>query len=188
MGDAINHGLQHYGYLAVIIGCLLEGEMVVILAGIAVHAGLFSLPLLIGMVWFGGMLGDIVLYLLGHYFGQALLARLSWRKGRVRRMQMLIRRHQFLAIFGVRFLYGLRIVGPVVIGTSGIPVRTFLLPNLLGAAIWAVLFTLLGYLIGPAVLKVYAQVEQYQGWLWAGIVLLLVLWWVGHYWLSRRRQ
>ncbi|WP_414501983.1 DedA family protein [Zymobacter sp. IVIA_5232.4 C2] len=188
MSDSVNLWLQHYGYLAVLLGCLLEGETVVILAGIAVHKGLFSLPMLMGVVWFGGMLGDVVLYLMGHFFGQRLLDKLSWRKGRVRKVQGMIRRHQHSVIFGVRFLYGLRIVGPIVIGTSGVPIRTFLFFNLLGAAVWAVLFTLLGYLIGPAVLKAYAQVEQYQGWVWGGITLLVVAWWGGHYWWSHRHR
>ena len=188
MSDNVNMWLQHYGYIAVLLGCLLEGETVVILAGIAVHKGLFSLPMLMGVVWVGGMLGDIVLYLLGYFFGQKLLTALKWRKGRVRKVQGMIRRHQYWVVFGVRFLYGLRIVGPVVIGTSGIPIRTFLFFNLLGAAVWALLFTLLGYLIGPAVLSAYAHVEQYQGWALGGIAALAVLWWGGHYWWSHRRH
>lgn len=188
MGDTVNAWLQHYGYLAVLLGCLLEGETVVILAGIAVHKALFSLPVLLGVVWFGGMLGDVLLYFLGHFFGQRVLNKMSRHKGRIRKAQMLIRRHQHLAVFGVRFLYGLRIVGPIVIGTSGVPIRTFLLLNSLGAAVWAVVFTMLGYLIGPAVLRAYAQIEQYQGWLGCGIVVLIAVWWGGHYWWSHRQR
>lgn len=188
MGDTVNTWLQHYGYFAVLLGCLLEGETIVILAGIAVHKALFSLPILLGVVWFGGMLGDVVLYLLGHFFGQRVLDKMPRNKERIRKAQMIIRRHQYLAVFGVRFLYGLRIVGPIVIGTSDVPIRKFLILNLLGAAVWGVMFTMLGYLIGPAVLSAYAQIKQYQGWFWGGGLVLVALWWGGHYWWSHHRR
>lgn len=47
-------------------------------------------------------------------------------------------------IAGVRFMYGLRILGPIVIGVSDVPAWRFVLFNAIGAAIWALLITALG--------------------------------------------
>lgn len=181
----MSYWLYHYGYFAVLLGCLLEGETIVVLAGMAVHKGFFSLPVLIGVVWFGGMLGDIALYFTGRYFGKRVLKRFESQQARIQRVHRLIERHPWLVVFGVRFLYGLRIIGPVVIGSSAIKPATFLLLNMLGAAVWATLFTLLGFLIGPAVLRAYAHIEQYQSGILISLILLVLLW-AG--WKYLRRQ
>jgi membrane protein DedA with SNARE-associated domain len=48
----------------------------------------------------------------------------------------------------VRFLYGLRIAGPVIIGISGVSSARFALLNMLGAIVWAVIIALAGYYFG----------------------------------------
>jgi Uncharacterized membrane-associated protein len=45
------------------------------------------------------------------------------------------------AIVSVRFLYGLRIAGPVLIGMAGVAPWRFVLYNAIGAALWAPLVT-----------------------------------------------
>lgn len=180
--------LYHYGYYAVLLGCLLEGETIVVLAGMAVHKGYFSLPVLMGVVWFGGTLGDVALYFAGRYFGRRALQRFASQEARIERVHRLIERHPWWVVVGVRFLYGLRIVGPIVIGTSDIRPRTFLALNALGAALWAALFTSLGYLIGPAVLRAYSHVEHYQSGILIAVAVGLIAWWGSKYLRHRRHQ
>lgn len=47
----------------------------------------------------------------------------------------------------MRFLYGLRLAGPIVIGSSGVTLLRFAALNMIGAAIWAVLVTGAGLLL-----------------------------------------
>ena len=47
-----------YGYYAVFLGAFIEGETVLILAGIAAHRGYLDLTTVIGVAFAGGWLGD----------------------------------------------------------------------------------------------------------------------------------
>src|SRR5690606_4505370 len=80
-----------------------------------------------------------------------LLARFPRIAARAPRVQELLRRWDVLAIILVRFAYGVRMAGPIVIGTCGIPLWRVPLFNFIGVLIWAPLVAGLGYLAGHAV-------------------------------------
>ena len=68
--------LADYGYLAVFIGCLLEGETILVLAGFAAQQGLLSLPIVVTLAFVGGTLGDQIFFFIGKRYGESLLRRL----------------------------------------------------------------------------------------------------------------
>ena len=61
----LNTLISQYGYAALVIGSLAEGETVTLLGGVAAHQGLLKFPLVVLSVALGGMIGDQVLYLCG---------------------------------------------------------------------------------------------------------------------------
>lgn len=71
----LNTLISQYGYAALVIGSLAEGETVTLLGGVAAHQGLLKFPLVVLSVALGGMIGDQVLYLCGRRFGGKLLRR-----------------------------------------------------------------------------------------------------------------
>jgi len=166
----LSHLVSEYGYLAVFVGSLLEGETILLLAGYATHQGYLSLHWVVLLAFCGGTLGDQVYFFLGRRFGGALLRRFPRLTGPALRVnRLLLRFHQGL-IVGVRFMYGLRILGPIVIGMSEVPARRFVLFNALGAAIWAALVTTLGFLFGRALQLLLDDAEQYEA-----MALLLIV-------------
>ncbi|MBU6438137.1 MAG: DedA family protein [Betaproteobacteria bacterium] len=180
--------LADYGYWAVFIGALLEGETVLLLAGFAAHQGYLSLPVVMALGFAGGTLGDQFFFALGHTAGRRLLLRLPHARTRVRRVQRLLRRYDAGLIVGIRFLYGLRIVGPVVIGACRVPVWRFVVFNMLGAALWAPLVAGAGYVFGKAVQAVLGRMAHYEVLalvLLAGVLGALAVW---HGWRERRRE
>lgn len=56
-----------------------------------------------------------------------------------------------LFVIGVRFMYGFRIIGPVLIGASRLPPSRFVPLNILGAILWATIFVMLGYFGGQRI-------------------------------------
>lgn len=140
--------ITDYGYWALLAGCLLEGETITLLGGIAAHHGLLKLPWVLAVVAFGGCLGDQILYFAGRRFGPMLLGKLTRRKPQIDRANQLINHHPALFVLGVRFMYGFRIIGPLIIGASKMPVARFVSLNILGACIWALVWVLLGYFCG----------------------------------------
>lgn len=181
----INNLISHYGYVALVVGSLAEGETVTLLGGIAAHQGLLKFPLVAISVALGGMIGDQLLYFLGRYFGGRLLRRFSRYQARIRKAQHMIQHRPYLFVIGVRFMYGFRIIGPLLIGASHLPPRVFLPLNIIGALLWAFLFTTLGYLGGEAIEPWLRYLDGYLKYLfWLILVVVLVI--AVHWWLRRR--
>ncbi|EAW8145649.1 DedA family protein [Salmonella enterica subsp. enterica] len=181
----INTLITHYGYAALVIGSMAEGETVTLLGGVAAHQGLLKFPLAAAAVALGGMMGDQLLYLLGRCYGGKILRRFPRYHTKIRRAQKMIQRHPYLFVIGTRFMYGFRVVGPLLIGASRLPPKIFLPLNIVGALIWALLFTTLGYLGGEVIAPWLHDLDQHLRhgvWLILAVVLVVGVRW----WLKRR--
>ncbi|ASG87680.1 DedA family protein [Salmonella enterica subsp. salamae] len=181
----INTLITHYGYAALVIGSMAEGETVTLLGGVAAHQGLLKFPLVAVAVALGGMMGDQLLYLLGRCYGGKILRRFPRYHTKIRHAQKMIQRHPYLFVIGTRFMYGFRVVGPLLIGASRLPPKIFLPLNIVGALVWALLFTTLGYLGGEVIAPWLHDLDQHLRhgvWLILAVVLVVGVRW----WLKRR--
>ncbi len=165
--------ISHYGYWVIFAGALLEGETLLIAAGYAAHEGLLYGPWVVATAAVGGALGDQLAFLLGRSQGHALLSRFPWVARRIPGVHRMLEQHEAWAIIGVRFLYGLRIAGPIILGTSRIPWKHFVGLNILGAVLWALLVFAGGYFFSSLVTTL--QPESYSG---VRLLLSLVLVWI----------
>lgn len=154
--------LASYGYPALFIGCVLEGESILILAGLAAHQGLLGFPAVVFWATAAGWLGDQLLYWTGRRAGDRAVPWLHRRGLAIERVTGLIERYPHLAIFAVRFLYGMRLAGPLLIGASRVSPLRFLLINLLGAFCWALLFASAGYWAGEALERWLGDLKPYR--------------------------
>jgi membrane protein DedA with SNARE-associated domain len=119
------------------------------------------------------IIGDSVGYEVGRHFGARLLASRIFAKRRagLEKGQQALRRHGGKAVFLARFTAFLRAVMPGLAGTARMPYRRFLVFNAAGALVWAVGFTVLGYLAGAS----YQRVEKVAGRASAALLALVVL-------------
>jgi len=160
--------VQQYGLLAVLVGAFLEGETVLLLAGASAHLGLLDLRFVIAVAALGAFLGDTFFFMLGRHFGPRASERAPWIAAAVPRVDRLLRRWRWGAVIGLRFMYGLRVAGPVLIGVGTMPSWEFVAANALGACLWATLIGGFGYLGGQAVERLLGDVAS-------GEKLLLVI-------------
>ncbi len=147
------------GYLALFIGTLLEGETIVFLAGLAAHHGYLWFPAVVVVAVVGGFISDQVLFYVGRRYGNRVFARFPGIAAKVPRVQALIQRWDTLAILVVRFLYGLRIAAPIVIGSCRIAPWRLALYDFIGAVLWASVVGGLGYFAGQAVQHFVARLD-----------------------------
>jgi membrane-associated protein len=98
--------------------------------------------------------------------------------------QAALLRHGGKAVFLARFTAFLRAVMPGLAGTAGMPYRRFLAYNAAGGLIWAISFTMLGYLAGAS----YHHVENVAGRAGQLLLLVLVMAVVGFAVVRRRRE
>ena len=174
--------IASYGYYALFVGALLEGETVLIAAGFAAHRGILDLSWVIAIAFIASTLGDQLAFLLGRWHGQRLLQRFPALGCKAAVVQTLLDRYHVPLILGVRFFYGLRIAGPFVIGMSSIPFLVFALLNMVGAIVWAAAVASAGYYFGMALEIWIANLKQFEETM---LVIILVM--GASIWLWRRR-
>lgn len=182
--------IAQYGYWAIAAGALLEGETVLALGGLAAHLGYLKLPWVVLVAAAAGFCGDQCFYWVGRRHGARLLARFEGLAGRAARVNALIERYHEWVIVGVRFAWGLRIAGPILIGMSAVPPLRFALFNALGAALWATLIAGLGWSFGATVESILGRIRHVEGWLFLGVAAVGAALWLAGRWRSahaRRR-
>ena len=178
--------IEHYGYLAVLIGTFMEGETVLVLGGFAAHRGYLDLYLVITAAFTGTVLGDQLFYFLGRKHSQAVLNHRPKWQPRINRARQMIDKHRILIILSFRFLYGLRTVTPFTLGIANVPARIFVPLNILGALVWSVATGFAGYFFGHALELVFGHLKQIEHWIMIGIVLFGGIIWVVYFKGSRQ--
>jgi len=143
--------LQTYGYWAILLGTFLEGETIVILAGVLVAGGQMSFEGVAACAFLGSFISDQMMFSLGKYKGNAILARFPKLDSKRERVSKLLQKYDTFLILGFRFIYGIRNVTPIVLGLSNIRHWRFLILNLIGALFWAISFTASGYYFGHVI-------------------------------------
>ena len=156
--------LGHWGYVVIFLGALLEsaallglvvpGESLVLVAGFLAAQGLLDVDALIVVVAVGAVLGDSIGYELGRRLGRNGLLRIGSRFGlnedRLARADKFFARHGGKAVLLGRFIGFARALVPFLAGSSRMPYRQFLPYNALGATLWSATAVLLGYFLGAS--------------------------------------
>lgn len=177
LGDPLLGFLQQWGDAVVFFGSLLEGETVLLLAGLLVHEGTLKFLPVVLLAAAGGFAGDQLFFLLGRRYCARLAGKFPRLQPAMARADRLIERHGTAFILANRFLYGLRLAGPMTVGTSRIAYARYALLDLTGAAIWASVVVSLGFFFGQAARLLLGDLRRFEGWLIAAILLVAALVW-----------
>jgi membrane protein DedA with SNARE-associated domain len=165
--------LQTYKYIIVIGGALLEGEMVLILAGAAAYHGYMALPLVMLISFIGATIHDTLLFFIGRFLGTKILNRPSRWKGRIQKVVNLIHKYDRYFIMSFRFVYGIRTITPIVIGSGAITFKRYFSLIIISAAIWAVAVSYIGYSCAMALEAILAHFEAFKKYL--ALVLIIII-------------
>ena len=176
--------IQTYGYTAVALGTFLEGETFLLLGGAAAAHGHLSLLVVIGLATLASFLGDQLFFIIGRRYGARLLTRFPSLEPRAEKVKRLLDRYHLPFILLIRFMYGLRIAGPITIGMSRVSWLRFLTLNFFGAMLWAFLIANLGYGAGQIMSNVLKHLDADEWWFIAAIVGVIV--WLLQKYLWRR--
>lgn len=166
-----------YGYAALFVGTLLEGETVLVIAGVAAHAGLLKLSWVLIFGFLGSVAGDQIFFALGRSHGKRLMDRFPRIAGRAEKIVSVMHKHKIATLLGFRFIYGLRTLTPFAIGMSGIGYRSFLAYNLMGAASWTVIFGLAGFTFSNAMESLLSGIKHYEyRLLFVALAIVVLVW------------
>ena len=182
--------IASFGYIILVILLVLEGAglplpgetVLLIVAAFAAHGDL-SIVMVIGVATVSAIIGDSIGYTLGRNGREWVQKRFS-RHGNgegLARSEAFFHKHGPKALIVARFLPVIRVFTAVVVGLNGMPLRTFVSYELIGATFWATTISLLGYLFGSNLLLLEEIMHR------IGLSLLLALLLIaGSIWLMRR--
>jgi membrane-associated protein len=187
--DWLRGALVGYGYWAVAVALLLEnagvpvpGETVLLLAcflAFSKHELQLSWIIFVGTV--AATLGDNLGYLAGFYGGRPLLEhyRNVFRvpAATLERSEKLFGRYGSVTILFARFVFGMRVIAGPLAGVLRMPWRRFAVFNLLGAALWVTVISLVGFFFGSRWNHLMQFMKRFDLILASAFVLVVFLVW-----------
>ena len=140
--------LSQYGAFAVFLGAGIEGETVVVGGGLLAHQGLIPLTHVMIAAATGSFLADQAFFQVGRRFRDHPRVRRIAARPAFSRALRLLEDHPVAFVLMFRFLYGLRTISPIAIGTTSLSARAFVCLNAVAAIVWGIAFSALGYVFG----------------------------------------
>lgn len=171
------------------IGFIFPGDSLLFTAGVLAAAGILNLPLLIICVFVAAVIGVNVGYSIGKHYGPKIFTKeSSWvlNKKYIAEAGDFYERHGGQAIVLARFIPVVRTFAPIAAGVGNMDYRRFMIFNVIGALLWAVGLTMLGYWLGS---EIPADVmEKYLLLIVLGIVVVSFIPAAVHLVLSKKRN
>lgn len=175
---SLEHLLEIYGYPVLFAGTFLEGETPLLMAGFLSHRGYFAFPLVVLVAFAGTFSADQLFFHLGRSRGRRyLLGRPAWQANSDR-ANALLQRYGTPLVIGFRFLYGLRIATPFVVGMSGFKPTRFIVLNAIGGFVWSVAIAALGYSLGGLLSVFLDHARRYEVPVLVSILLVSSIVWL----------
>lgn len=179
LGDAVNHVIVTWGYIAVFATAALEGfglffvpgETTLVAAAIyAGETGKLSILLVLAAAFCGGVLGDNFAFWVGREFGFGILRRwghyVRLNEKRLKFVQYLFLRYGHPIVFVGRFVMLLRAWESFLAGADAMPWRQFAPTNAAAILVWVCVWGLGAWGLGQASTGVLE---------WAGIAIFVVI-------------
>ncbi|HEY6126078.1 MAG TPA: DedA family protein [Steroidobacteraceae bacterium] len=178
--------LDQYGYLLIFVGTFVEGETLLMLGGYFAHRGYLDLAGVMATAFAAAVCGDQLFFHIGRRHATRLFERFPRLHDKVRVAVHRAERHQTLVVLGMRFLWGLRIAMPLAMGMTRMDGRKFFWLNLISAAVWSVLFAMLGFAGSQLFTHLIDDLHRYELGIAGGLVGIGVVV-LGIRWLGARR-
>lgn len=158
--------IQSIGYLGVFIIVFIEsgvpigiilplpGDTLLFSAGLLAATSVFDLAPLIFTIIVAAILGDSAGYWFGSTYGRKLFTKenaILFNQKNIARTEKFYAKYGWGAIIIARFLPFFRTIVPIFAGVGHMHYPSFLFFNILGACIWGVSVTLLGFYLGTMI-------------------------------------
>ncbi|WP_106814024.1 DedA family protein [Microbacterium timonense] len=161
---------------SVLIGLVVPGDTVVIVAATAVSSPLEGVLLGVAVV-LGAVAGESIGFGLGRFLGPRIRhSRLGRRIGEEnwRRSERYLRRRGGPAIFISRFLPVLHSLVPLTVGMSGYPYRRFLAWTIPACMVWSALYISVAA-VAAGTYRELADRLHYAGYIFVGVIVVFLI-------------
>lgn len=160
-----------YSESGMMVGFFLPGDTLLISAGILAASGQFPIELTITVIALAAVLGDNTGYIIGKTAGKRLFKKkdgIIFRQEYVQRAEAFYEKHGAKTLLIAHYVPIVRSFAPLVAGIARMNRTQFFVYDLIGAASWAVILTLLGYWFGSRI----PHLESYIHYVLLGVVFI----------------
>ena len=158
-----------------LIGFFLPGDSLLFTAGVLAGQDKLDVVMVVVGCFIAAVVGDQTGYTIGQKLGPRLFGKKEsriFKQEYVERTKDFFEKHGPKTIVIARFVPIVRTFAPTLAGVGEMPRRTFVKYNLIGALLWAVGVTMLGYALGDVIGE---DIDKYLLPLVAVVVLISVL-------------
>lgn len=149
--------VTRWGVAAVFVGAGIEGETAAVTGGLLAHRHLIPWWASALAACTGSFAADQCFFLIGRHFRDHPRVRALAAKSAFAKALAAFERHPTRFILSFRFLYGLRTISPLAIGTSSVSFARFVFLNAIAATAWGLIFTGLGYAFGKSIEALFGR-------------------------------
>jgi membrane protein DedA with SNARE-associated domain len=173
LGQVIIDALGHPLFLsaAIVIGVLILEDPTIVLVGVLASDGAISVPLALGSLYVGVILGDIVFFSIGRYASTHPRFARYVDHDYVVPVRAWLETRYALTIFSARFIPGSRLPTYAASGFIGKSFSTFLATVVLATAVWTTLLFALCYWFG----SITAEWLHQERWIIAAVFIVLLV-------------
>jgi membrane protein DedA with SNARE-associated domain len=132
------------------VGTFFEGETAIIVASSLIFKDSFDFIPTVFFAFAGSFISDWIYYLIGRLNGQLFIAKRPKLQAKLQPVTSFFQRRKIQILITYRFLYGFRIVIPLIVGMSFIRPAQYLFFSVVSGLIWATTVATLGYFIGKS--------------------------------------
>lgn len=164
-----------YGYLMVVAGVIVEGDATVVTAAFLAHRGYLSLTVVMALAAVTSLTANQVYFRLGRRHGVSRVEKVDGRP-LFKNIVHHTRKHAIWLVLLSRFVFGFRMAIPMTVGALGMGGGKFLIADICGSIIWAVVLGATGYAAGSAGELVMSNIRDNE-WIVAAVLIVLTLAW-----------
>lgn len=151
------------------LGLPIPEEPVIVTGGVLAHEGIIRWELALPVCLVGVLLGDIIVYWVGHHWGERVL---GWRgvrrvlsPERAETLRSGYRRHGIKILFAARHMMGLRVPAFLMAGTVRIPFWRFIAVDAGSALVSVTVAFGVAYVLTDRVTEILAGAQRFEQWL-----------------------
>ncbi|HQU68427.1 MAG TPA: VTT domain-containing protein [Albidovulum sp.] len=167
--------MSAWGLPAVFAGTIVEGEGVAFLGGALAHRGMFSYEAAALAATAGAFVVDQAMFHIGRHSARFAFARRMLARPVAKDLLARLGQRPLLSCLGMRFVFGMKTLGALALGASGIAPATYLALDLISAAVWAHAVTALGFGAGQTIETMFGRLSLHSHLAIAVVVVVLAM-------------
>ncbi len=161
--NAIVSLIVSYRYLLILPISIIEGPIVTVIAAFLASQGYFNILFIYFIVVLGDIVGDIIYYYIGRFWKQESINKLlnlfRIKNEKIEKAKQYFNKNVGKTLLFGKFTHSAGFVILIGAGMARIPLKDFIIYNLIGIIPKSLLFILIGYFAGSA----YNKIDSYIG-------------------------